>query len=46
MPTSVTEVRNFPSLACFYRRLVKNFITIVAPLIEVIKKFVSFKWGA
>jgi len=44
-PTSVIKVRSFHRLASFYRRFVKDFNTIVAPLTEVIQKFVGFKWG-
>ena len=44
-PTSVSNVRSFHGLASFYRWFVKHFSTLAAPLIEVIKKDVGFKWG-
>ncbi|KAK1607629.1 hypothetical protein QYE76_031302 [Lolium multiflorum] len=44
-PKTVTQVRSFLGLAGFYRRFVKDFGSIVAPLNELTKKDVPFVWG-
>ena len=42
IPKNANEVRSFHGLASFYRRFVKNFSSLAAPLNELVKKNVMF----
>jgi hypothetical protein len=45
IPKTITQVWSFLGLAGFYRRFVKDFSTIAAPLNALTKKEVPFSWG-
>ena len=43
---NVRDVRSFLGLAGYYRRFVKGFSSIAAPLTELLKNEVEFNWGS
>jgi hypothetical protein len=45
LSTTVTQFRSFLGVVWFYRRFVRGFSTIAAPLHELTKNGVSFHWG-
>ena len=44
-PRNVTEVRSFLGLAGYYRRFVKGFSMIAAPMMRLLQKNVKYEWS-
>ena len=44
-PNSIKSVRHFVGLASYYRRFIKGFSTIAAPLTDLTKKNARFEWS-
>jgi hypothetical protein len=44
-PKSVDEVRSFLGLAGYYRKFIRNFSLLAAPMTDLLKKEVPFQWG-
>lgn len=45
VPTNVTDTRAFVSLAAYYRKFIKHFSAIAAPLYELTRKNEKFVWN-
>ncbi|XP_024028189.1 uncharacterized protein LOC112093615, partial [Morus notabilis] len=45
-PKNVAEIHSFLGLAGYYRRFVKDFLSIAAPMTRLTKKEVKFQWDA
>jgi hypothetical protein len=45
-PTTVKEMQSFLGFANFYRRFIKDYSKIAAPLTELTKKDVEYKWNS
>ena len=45
-PKSVTEIRSFLGLAGYYRRFVKDFSRLAAPMTRLTRKGVKFEWDS
>ena len=45
-PTNLRQLRGFLGMASYYRRYIKNFSRIVAPLVTMTKKDIEYLWGA
>ena len=44
VPTNLTELRSFLGLANYYRRFVKNFSKIAAPMTTLLRKDQAWNW--
>jgi hypothetical protein len=44
-PTCVTDIQAFLGFSNFYRRFIKDFSTIIAPLVNLTRKDVPFQWS-
>lgn len=46
VPTTVTQVRAFLGTAGYYRKFIKDFSSVAAPLSDLTKDGVTFEWSA
>ncbi|KHJ85419.1 reverse transcriptase, partial [Oesophagostomum dentatum] len=45
VPKTVKDVKGFIGMANFFRKFIKNFASIAAPLYDITKPSVKFEWG-
>ena len=45
VPRNIQQLRRFLGMASWYRRFVGNFSSIIAPLRQLLKKGVKWRWG-
>ncbi len=43
-PTNIEQIQKFLGLSGYYRKFIKNFSTICAPISELLNKKIQFKW--
>ncbi|KAL4318204.1 hypothetical protein GQ457_18G013820 [Hibiscus cannabinus] len=43
-PTNIREVRGFLGIVSYYRKFIKDFATIAAPISDLLRKGVQFEW--
>ena len=43
-PTNLKEIRQFLGFASYYRRFIKNFANVAAPLYKLTEKQTSWEW--
>lgn len=46
IPTNMKEVRQFMSLASYYRRIIKNCASQTTCISNLIKKYIPLSWGS
>lgn len=44
-PESVKDLQSFLGLANYYRKFIRNFATIAAPLTDLLKQMQAWSWG-